>query len=72
MNDTDLIKELARLEADHAVGELITALLCAKGYMLNAIIDMQTGTKKSTTEATLNGGVRLIDTAIAKAQRPQS
>lgn len=47
--------------------DLVTAMQCAKGYMLNAIIDLQTGTKKSTTEATLNGGIRLIDAALAKA-----
>lgn len=35
--------------------------------MMNAAIDLETGTPKKTTLATLNGGIRMIDEALKKA-----
>lgn len=52
--------------AQHAVN-LAEALRAAKGYMMNAAIDLETGTPKKTTLATLNGGIRMIDEALKKA-----
>jgi len=50
------VTEIARLRA---------ALGAAKGYMLNAKIDLQTGTPKRTTLATLEGGSKMVDEALA-------
>jgi uncharacterized protein YhaN len=37
----------------------------AIGYMLNAMIDLQTGTKKATTIGTLEGGINRMRTALS-------
>lgn len=50
------------------VPELLVELDAALGYMLNAAIDLETGTKKATTLATLNGGIKRLRAAIAKAK----
>lgn len=39
-------------------------LQAALGHMLNAVIDLETGTKKATTLATLNGGVRRLQALL--------
>lgn len=54
------------------VNELVTALKAAKGYMLNASIDLSTNTPKKTALATLEGGMKLVDAAIAKATGGES
>lgn len=36
------------------------------GYMLNAKIDLETGTKKRTTIQTLEGGLKMVRAAIGK------
>ena len=64
-----LTEILAALDAAEArVKRLEEALASAKGYMLNAKIDIETGTKKRTTLDTLTGGLRLIDAALAKEE----
>lgn len=47
---------------------LYEALAKAKGYMLNARIDIETGTKRSTAIATLDGGLKMIDAALKSAR----
>ena len=49
------LQEIARLRA---------AISAAQGYMINAVIDMQTGTKKMTTIATLEGGIKRTREAL--------
>ena len=49
------LQEIARLRA---------AISAAQGYMINAVIDMQTGTKKTTTIATLEGGIKRTREAL--------
>lgn len=53
---------------DEAAGEIArlrTALSSCAGYMLNAKIDLETGTPKRTTLNTLEGGIRIAKAAIA-------
>lgn len=45
---------------------LAAALRAAKGYMLNGVIDLETGTPKATTKNTLNGGIKMINDTLAK------
>jgi hypothetical protein len=52
----------ARLIA--AAPSLFEALKAAEGHLLNAKIDLETGTKKATTIATIEGGLRRIRTAL--------
>lgn len=47
--------ELARLRK---------ALPACKGYLLNALIDLETGAPKTTAAATLRGGIRMVDDAL--------
>lgn len=47
-----------------AAPEMLKALKAAEGYMLNAKIDIETGTKKETTLNTLNGGLKIIRAAL--------
>jgi hypothetical protein len=54
----------ARMEND----ELLGALKAARGYMTNAAIDLQTGTRKQNTADMLNRGARAAADAIAKAE----
>lgn len=62
-----LVAATARAEAAEAEAKRLREWLSsAKGYMLNAKIDLETGTKKKTTIDTLTGGLRLIDAALAK------
>ncbi len=58
--------EIEQLKAE--VDELIAALKASGGYLMNAAIDLETGTKKQTTLATLNGGLKLVRAAIEKAE----
>jgi len=69
MTDTikALIEENARLIAENI--ELRDALSCAVGYMLNASIDLSTGAKKSTAQATIDGGIKRARAVLAKYGR---
>ena len=46
--------------------ELLAALKVAKGYKLNAKIDLSTGAPKRTAINTIEGGLREVEAAIAK------
>ena len=59
----------ARLIA--AAPDMLKALQSAAGYLTNAAIDLQTGAKKQTALNTIEGGLRLVRAAIAKATEPQ-
>lgn len=48
--------------------KLIAALHAARGYMLNAQIDLTTGAPKKTALATIDGGIKMIDAALKDAQ----
>lgn len=50
--------------------KLVDALRAAKGYLLNIVIDMDTGTRRSTTAATASGGVNMVDLALAPYDTP--
>lgn len=50
-----LLAEIERLE---------NTLSAAKGYLTNALIDLQTNTKKKTTVDTLQGGIKMVDEAM--------
>lgn len=43
------------------------ALDAACGYLMNAKIDLQTGATKATAIRTIDGGLRMMHEAIAKA-----
>lgn len=47
---------------------MIAALNAAAGYLLNAKIDLETGAPKKTALATIEGGLKLVRAAIAKAE----
>lgn len=55
----------ARLIA--AAPELLSALESASGYLLNAKIDLETGAPKRTAICTIEGGLKVVRAAIAKA-----
>jgi hypothetical protein len=50
--------------------ELLTALKATKGYLMNAKIDLETNAPKKTAINTIDGGLQLVDAAIAKATGP--
>jgi hypothetical protein len=58
--------DLARAHLASQRDAALKALKAAKGYMLNAKIDLETGTKKATTLTTLEGGLRMVEAAIAE------
>ena len=61
----------ASLEAERAkVKALREALAAAKGYLLNAHIDLETGAPKRTAINTLSGGIRLVREALAATSDP--
>jgi hypothetical protein len=61
-----LVAAVARAEAAEArVRALEEALRAAKGYLLNIVIDMETGTRRATTAATARGGVNMIDGVLS-------
>ena len=47
--------------------ELLAALKAAKGYLLNAKIDLETGAPKRTAINTIDGGLKMVDAALAKS-----
>lgn len=51
-----------------AAHEMLDALRSLTGYLLNAKIDIETGTPKATTIQTIEGGLKLARAAIAKAE----
>lgn len=56
----------ARLIA--AAPDLLAALKAACGYFRNVLIDLDTGTPKATTRQTVDGGLKMIEAALAKAR----
>lgn len=58
-----LARAVTALRAENE--KLREALGAAKGYLINAHIDLETGTRKATAIATIEGGVRVIDAALA-------
>ena len=54
-------------EAATTIEDLLAELSAAKGYMLNARFDLEIGTKAAGI-VTINGGIKRIDAAIAKAK----
>lgn len=63
LTDADYIAALLR-----EVEGLRKSLSAASGYMKNAAIDLATGAPKKTTLMTINGGIRLVEAALAKAK----
>lgn len=51
-----------------AAPELLAALKAAEGYLLNAKVDLETGAPKRTAINTVEGGLRIVREAIAKAE----
>lgn len=48
--------------------DLLNALKAATGYLLNAKIDLSTGCTKATAIKTIEGGLKVIEAAVAKAE----
>lgn len=62
---------VAQLQSERAkVKALREALAAAKGYLLNAHIDLETGAPKRTAINTLSGGIRLVREALAATSDP--
>lgn len=61
----------AKIEADAhliaAAPDMLAALRAASGYLLNAKIDLETGAPKRTALGTIDGGIKVVAAAIAKA-----
>ncbi|GFO80744.1 MAG: hypothetical protein A49_03710 [Methyloceanibacter sp.] len=55
-----------------AFGDTLKALEALTGYLLNAKIDLETGTPKRTTIGTLEGGLRVARAAITRATGQES
>lgn len=53
----------------NAMEELIAALKAAKGYMLNAKFDLEESVPKRTAIGTLNGGLAVVEAALAKVAK---
>ena len=56
------------LKAASSERDLLQALKTAQGYMLNAKIDLETGAPKKTAIATIEGGLKIVAAAIARAE----
>lgn len=56
------------IRSDYAarIERLEGALRASEGYLLNARIDLETGTKKATTIATIGGGLKVVRAALQK------
>lgn len=48
--------------------DALATIKALKGYLLNAKIDLESGAPKRTAIQTIEGGIRLADEAIAKAE----
>ncbi len=48
--------------------DLLKALKATNGYLLNALIDLESGGTKRTAIATINRGLALVRAAIAAAE----
>lgn len=51
--------------------DLLEALNAASGFLLNAKIDLETGASKQTAINTIEGGLKIVRAAIAKATGEQ-
>lgn len=47
---------------------LLAALEASAGYLRNAKIDLETGASKATAIRTIEGGLRMVEAAIASAK----
>jgi hypothetical protein len=47
--------------------QLLAALKAAGGYLMNAKIDLETGAPKRTAIRTIEGGLSLVEAALARA-----
>ena len=59
-------EKLFALSQDNS--SLLKALNGAAGYLKNAHIDLATGAPKKTAMATIAGGIKLVEAALAKAE----
>jgi alpha-D-ribose 1-methylphosphonate 5-triphosphate diphosphatase PhnM len=60
-----VVIEKAELESLQARCDRYKAALeASKGYLMNALIDLQTDTKPTTTITTTRGGIAMIDKAL--------
>ena len=64
--DNDTIYLLTDTKAE--IERLRSALGSARGYMLNAKIDLETHTPKRTAIQTLDSGLRMIDEVLKKGE----
>lgn len=55
------------VKAVNAHDDLVAALKAAEGYLLNAKIDLETGAPKRTAIQTIEGGLKVVRAALAKA-----
>ena len=67
----DFLLRLARCGVQPSDLKIVTglyeALSAAKGYLLNAKIDLETGCTKATAIQTIEGGLKRIEPALVKA-----
>lgn len=54
--------------AEEQAPDLLKALRAASGYLQNARIDLETGAPKRTAIRTIEGGLKIVNEAIAKAE----
>jgi len=54
---------------ERANRELREALESARGYLMNAKIDLETGAKKATAIGTIDGGIRTVEAALARVKQ---
>lgn len=60
-------RELEILELRKENGHLRKTLSAAAGYLMNAKIDLETGAPKRTAVRTIEGGLKLVNEALAPA-----
>lgn len=61
VSHNNVVTELESAERER--DQMREALRAAKGYLMNAKIDIETNTKKATTMATLDGGIKVVSAA---------
>lgn len=69
------VERIEELDAENErllklIGTLRNALGAASGYLQNAAIDLQTGARKKTAISTVEGGLRVVRTALAETDLP--
>ena len=58
---------LIKRQAADEIERFQKALAVAEGYLLNALIDLQTGAPKKTAIQTIDGGLKMVRAALAKS-----